>query len=363
LDAAMPYLLGEFGVEGAAVGLVESGDVALLAGYGLADAGQASLMTPDHVFNAASISKLITAWGVMQLAEDGALNLDNGVNKYLERWKLPDGVGPARDVTIRRLLSHTAGISMPSVPAFRYPAPVPSLVDIARGHYSDSVYARAGTAVEIVQPPAAGFAYSGGGYVLLQLAIEDVTGRDFADFMAEEVLEPVGMTASRYGWTERLAASMATPYLRSGREEDIFRFSALAGSALHTSARDLTEFLRAVFTTAQGGEAALLSAESLATLVSPVAETGYRERELGWMALGHFVEPNAAGAVAAISHSGDNAGWSSRLMLDPERGNGLVVLTNSDDGGDLVRRLSCLWLAAYTSVAALQGCPDGNNWP
>jgi CubicO group peptidase (beta-lactamase class C family) len=357
LDTLMPELLDESGVEGAAIAVVEKGDLTLLEGYGLADTGRRVLMTPDHVFNVASVSKLLTAWGVMRLVEQGSLGLDVAVNDYLERWQLPDGAGPAKEVTIRRLLAHTAGISMPSVPAFRYPEPVATLVDTASGNYTHSVYASAGTKVEIVQAPGAGFEYSGGGYVLLQMAVEDVTGQAFGDYMAAAILAPAGMSASRYGWTEDLAAGMATPYLRSGREEDIFRFGALAGSALHASARDLARFMRIAIADAEGEDTTLLSKDSVTTMLSPGADTGFRERELGWMALGHFVEKDADGDVVVASHSGDNAGWSSRLMFDPARGNGLVVMTNSDDGGKLVRQLSCLWLDAFTTVAAGQDCP------
>lgn len=145
--------------------------------------------TPGTLFQAASISKPVTAMATMRLASDGFVDLDADVNAALRNWRLPDGEG----VTPRRILSHTAGLSVHGFPGYARSDDVPSLVQILDGAPPANT-----EAVRVFRPPGEGYQYSGGGYTLLQLLIEDVTGEPFADLMRRVVLDPLGMPASTY---------------------------------------------------------------------------------------------------------------------------------------------------------------------
>ena len=340
VDALVPQWLKQFDVPGAAIAVMENGKISLLKGYGFADTDAREPMTADHVFNAASVSKAVSAWGVMRLVEEGRIDLDKPVNTYLKRWQLPDGKGPASQVTVRRLLSHTGGISMPSTPGFRWPMAIPDLVQVLAGDYEDSVYANAGTKAEIAFPPGNSFHYSGGGYLILQLLVEDVTGKTFPAYMKGAVLTPLGMDNSQYGWDEALSPQMATPYYASGKPEDVFRLPGYAASSLHASAADLAKWMLAGVLKNQEARHRVISDTAFQIMLTPVAETHLKET-LPQMGLGYLLKKTDESLIAG--HSGSNAGWRVRVLFSPSTGNGFVALTNSDDGGDLLRALSDLW--------------------
>ena len=197
----------------------------------------------DSLFQVASLSKWVTAWGVMTLVEQGRLDLDAPVSDYLTRWRLPDS--PHNDrVTIRRILSHTAGFTDGlGYGGFEPGAPIQSLeesltraVDASPG--ADGV-------LRVGLEPGKEWRYSGGGYALLQLLIEEVTGEPFNDYMRRAVLEPLGMTQSTYVLDEPSAAKVATIYDSDGAEAIHYTFTAVAAASLYTSADDLTRFLQA----------------------------------------------------------------------------------------------------------------------
>lgn len=356
VEALVPRLMEEENIPGVAIAVIEGGEIVLAKGFGFADLESGTAMTEDHIFNAASISKAVTAWAVMRLVEEEKINLDAPINQYLKRWQLTDGNWPTKDVTVRRLLSHTGGISMPSIPGFRWPQELPGLIDTLSGNYDHSTYARAGTAAELVYEPGQAFHYSGGGFVILQLLIEDVSGLSFADYMNKEVLKPLGMDDSQYGWDEELSRKMATPYRSNGVKEDIFRFSGLAGSALHTSARDLSQWVLAGLSVNRELRQTVISDKTLALMYTPVAETGFQDQELGEIGFAYFLGRDADDNVHAVSHSGDNAGWAVRVLFAPHLGNGFVALTNSDNGGALIQALSCIWTSRHSNLAGAQGC-------
>ena len=111
IDKKIPQLLEDFSISGAAVAIIENGEVVLMKGYGYADIEKGIKVTEQTGFNIGSISNIVAAWGVMKLVQEGKLNLDAPVEKYLTRWHLPESEFDSDEVTIRRLLSHTAGLS------------------------------------------------------------------------------------------------------------------------------------------------------------------------------------------------------------------------------------------------------------
>jgi CubicO group peptidase (beta-lactamase class C family) len=167
-------------------------------------------------FPAGSLSKPVAALTALRLVSTGALELDQEVNAQLRSWQLPQGEG----VTLRRLLGHTAGLGVPFFPGYGPGEEVPTLVQVLDGTPPAST-----APVRVEAPPGSGFRYSGGGYVLVQLLVEGVTGRPFTDVAAELVLEPLEMARSTFAagtdhvYPEQAAAGLSTTV------EDLARFA------------------------------------------------------------------------------------------------------------------------------------------
>ncbi|MCZ6597073.1 MAG: serine hydrolase [Planctomycetota bacterium] len=338
----VPELLEANDIPGAAVALVRGGEVAWAEGFGMADESASKPVTADTIFNVGSISKVVTAWGVMRLVEAEELDLDEPVGSHLTRWKFPESEFDSAGVTARRLMSHTAGLSMPSIPGFEVPKPLPTLEEILSGYYYGCVYAKDESPVELVSRPGSEWRYSGGGTVMLQLLIEEITKESFADYMAAKVLGPLGMEGSRYGWTDLLAERAAVPYSGSGRALPTYRFTGTAGAGLYASANDLARFLAAGLSGPAGSEPGrgVLKKETVARMQERVPLTDGTASQCG---LGYFVREDDEQPFKSVSHGGSNFGWQAFVIGVPKRGSGLVILTNSDNGGSIFHELACLW--------------------
>lgn len=348
LDARMPKWLEQYRVPGAAVALVRNGDLVWSRGYGVANEAQNVPVTSDTVFRSASISKAVTAWGVMRLVEEGKLDLDSPVEQYLTRWHLPSSRYDARGVTIRRLLSHTAGLSSHVPRGLPAGQKLPSLEESLSG-------SRLGTSpVRLAMEPGVQYSYTGGGYTLLQLIIEEVTGESFAGYMQHAVLDPLGMNHSSFEWRADLRPATAVGYDGSGKpySNDVVAEQAAAG--LYTTAPDLARFVAAGMTGSNGEPAgrAVLSPESVDLMFAPVAEMqGMEALSKSAVGLGHFIEILPDG-TKAVTHNGTNWGWQLIFMSVPERGDGIVVLTNGTRG-----------VAVYAEVLGAWGTWVGAGLP
>jgi CubicO group peptidase (beta-lactamase class C family) len=327
LDELVPQLLEENDVPGAAVALVGDGEVAWSAGYGLADRERGVPVTADTVFQVASLSKPVTAWGVMRLVESGKLELDAPVEQYLTRWHLPPSRYDAGGVTIHRLLSHTAGLSLGGYPGIPPDRELPTVEESLSGNNGG-----AGD-VRITMEPGAQFSYSGGGYTLLQLVIEEVTGESFSEFMQEQVLQPLGMFHSSFEWRSDLRPATAVAYSATGAPLPNYLFTEKAAAGLYTTAPDLARFLAAEMPGPNGEPAGrgVLSPDTLALMFTPVLP-GQVETAYG---LGHRISTLQDGSKV-VSHGGANAGWRASFAALPKQGQGIVVLTNSDKGGAVI---------------------------
>jgi CubicO group peptidase (beta-lactamase class C family) len=208
---------------GLAVALVQHGQVAWAAGYGLADPATCQPVTAATRFQAASLSKPVTAWGVLRLIGAGRISLDEPVVGRLRRWRPPPSPIDADGLTVRRLLSHTAGLSVHGYVGQPSDRPLPPIAASLSGETGD------GFPVELLEAPGRGWLYSGGGYSLLQLLAEELTGRPFADYIQTEVLEPLGMTASSFRWSR--TAETARPHDADGGPLPDFAFAEQAAAA------------------------------------------------------------------------------------------------------------------------------------
>jgi CubicO group peptidase (beta-lactamase class C family) len=325
LDTLVPTLLRQGKVPGAALALIHNHEVVWAQGYGFADEAAQTPATAETAFSVESISKALTAWEIMRMVEAGKIDLDAPVNQYLTSWQL---AGAARndpnDATIRRILSHTAGLS---VDGYRgYPVgttDLPSLPDFLSGD--------AGVpAVRMLFPAGARFSYSGGGYTILQLMIEDMTGESFADVMQRDLLDSLGMAHSRFGWSADAPLNWATHYLASGQVDDTIVHEDLAAGGLFASASDLGRFLTS------GLQGDWLTPESISLMLTPAEAT---KGEYGF---GYFLFTLKDGTPVAW-HDGIGVGQRSVFFLLPESGDGLVILTNKGNGNRIFRQIVCAW--------------------
>jgi CubicO group peptidase (beta-lactamase class C family) len=280
----------------------------------------------DSRFQVASLSKWITAWGVMTLVEAGKLDLDKPVSAYLKRWTLPPSKFDNDRVTVRRLLSHTAGLTDGLGYAGFAPGQPLQTLEASLTRAADASPGRDGmTRVGI--EPGTEFKYSGGGYTLLQLLIEDVSGQSFADYMNAAVLTPLGMTRSTFVLQDE--TDVADFFDQSGRPATHFRFTAQAAAALYTTTTDLTRLLQAHMPGPNGETIGrgVLRPETLVEMRRPhAAQFGIDIWGLGTI----LYAPNKTGGYV-IGHDGNNEpAINTAARIDPASGDGIVILESGN---------------------------------
>lgn len=275
----------------------------------------------DTVFPVASMSKWITAWAVMTLVERGRLDLDRPVDEYLTRWQLPAGEYDNRGVTARRLLSHTAGLT--DGLGFADYAPdeeVPPLVDaLSAPRASSGEAVRIATGLE----PGAQWEYSGGGYLVLELLVEELSGERFEDYLQRRVFDPLGMNRSTYSHPGGVS-NAAESYTTGGRRAPLYRYAAASATGLVTSAGDLTRFLLAHLDADGGGRP--LSQQTLAAMRAP---EGFMLGQ-GFWGLGPILYA-PVGDDFVFGHDGGNEpAINATARLNPLTGDGIVMLETGD---------------------------------
>ena len=278
----------------------------------------------NTVFQIASLSKWITAWGVMALVQEGKLDLDAPVGTYLTRWKLPESKFDNSKVTVRRLLSHTAGLTDGLGYAGFAPDTAVQSLEESLERTADASPGASGR-VQVGYEPGSDWQYSGGGYAILQLLIEEVSGESFEGFMQRVVLRPLGMVRSTFDWTPSAGSTLATFYDTDSKPATHYRFSAGAAASLYTSVSDLTRFVEAHLLGKNGepiGRGVLLPA-TINEMWRPQASKYGRDI---W-GLGTILYAGNGEGGFVIGHDGSNEpAINTAARLDPATGNGIVIL-------------------------------------
>src|ERR1035441_1895142 len=293
-----------YNVPGVSVVVIHGGRVEWARGYGRRDVESGAPVTAETLFQAASLSKGVAAAVAMRLVEQGKLSLDEDVNAKLRSWKVPDNeFTQTEKVTLRRLLSHNAGLTVHGFPGYNT------------------------AAVRVTKAPGSGFSYSGGGYEVMQLLLEDVTGRRLEDLARELILDPLGMKLSAYEQPlgEERARNAASAYRGNGK--------AIAGR-WHTypekTAAGLwttpSELARWVMEIQKPGKA--LKAETVKTMLT---------KSPGEYGLGIGLGETAG--RASFSHGGANEGYRCQYFAYRDSGEGAIVMTNGDNGSDLASEI------------------------
>jgi len=334
----LSQLMERFRVPGVSIAVIKDFKIHWAKGYGLADVEANRPVDPNTAFQAASISKPVTAMAAVRLAQEGKFTLDEDVNRLLKSWKVPESeLTRAQPVSLRSLLSHTSG----SDDGFGFPgydpaSARPTVVQIIKGEAPSNV-----GAVRFARPPYAGQKYSGGGTEIVQQVLMDVTGKPFAELMREKVLEPIGMAWSSFEQppTGALAERTARAHNGGGRpmgaKWHVYPEQAAAG--LWTTPSDLARFAIEVQTAIRGPAGQVLSQASAREMIAPTGT--------GPFAVGLVIERRGEGWY--FSHGGSNWGFQCNLVAHVRKGYGLVVMTNGDAGGQLIREIEARVAAAY----------------
>jgi CubicO group peptidase (beta-lactamase class C family) len=336
LETKTPNLLRKYNIPGASISIIEKGEIKWIGTFGYADIEEGTKINKDTVYQVASISKSATAVGIMKLVESGIINLDDPIAKYITRWQIPESIYDINEVTIRRVLSHTAGLSRGGgYPGYESFDKLPSLEESLSGTGGGS------QPVKLIYKPGTRFSYSGGGYCLLQLLIEEVTGKDFAIYMGEEVLMPLKMEDSSFLWEEGKRGITARSYNEDLSVLPNYLFVERAAAGLYTTIEDMSRFVIAGIT--QYKDNHILKQEMIQEMYKPVlAVEGLEGFVYETTALGHFVNTNNRN-LPIVAHDGSNRGWKSSISLVPDIGDGIVILTNGDNGTYLINEVLNSW--------------------
>ncbi len=331
-------VMERFGVPGISVAVIHDFDVHWAKGYGVADVETGAPVDVETLFQAASISKPVTAMAAMVAVQEGRFSLDDDINTILTSWQLPgNGFTDERPVTPRVLFSHTAGLGDGhGFPGYNPDEPRPTTVQILDGEEPSNV-----EAVTMVRPPLTAMHYSGGGTTIMQLALTDIFGEPFPELMRKNVLEPAGMTTSTF--QQPLPPDRDANAARAhGRGQPMgdakwHVYSAMAAAGLWTNARDLARFAIEVQKAGRGDPDRVITATSAAEMLSPVG--------VGDFAVGFSIAREGQGWY--FSHGGGNWGFTCYLVAHKVKGYGAAVMTNAAGGGQVFQEVIARIQRAY----------------
>ena len=325
------HAMTEDHVSAVSIAFVRHGRIAWTRTFGTLSVG-GSPVTPDTLFQAGSISKPVSATAALHLVQEGKLSLDADVNTSLVHWKVPaSDEADGRHVTLRELLSHTAGINVHGFPGYAAGSRVPTVLQVL-----DGTSPATNSPVRVENTPGKQWDYSGGGYVIVQQMITDTTGKPFADVLRESVLQPYGMTHSSFQQplSPDALRHAAMPYEADGSPiaGGPHTYPELAAAGLWTTASDLARFLIATQQSLIRGNA-VLDARTARQMVTP---------GLGDWGLG--LQIGGKPAHRYFWHGGGNAGYQCIMTAYEGEGDGAVVMTNGNLGyplaNDVVRTIA-----------------------
>ena len=310
-------------VPGMSVAVIDDYEVAWSEAFGVAGATTSRAVTTDTLFQTASIGKSVTAMTTLHQVRRGVLDLDEDVSAYLTSWAIPDNeYTDENPVTVRGLLSHTAGVNGPGFVGYVPDLPLPTLrqtLDGARPANNDPI--------RVTNAPGT-YRYSSGGYQILEQVLNDATGSEFTELVTETVFEPLGMTTSFYDPLPESNWSRVAVGHRSNGQPVVggwHSYSEHAAGPFWTTPSDFALFGNEVMLAYTGQSEVVISQDLAVEMLTPV-DSGY--------GLGLAITDDGGDRLHA-THLGGSEGYKTLLVLYPERGQGAVIMTNSDNGVEL----------------------------
>lgn len=332
---ALEERMAHFRIPGCSIAVINNSRIEWARGYGYKENGREEPVTSETLFQAASISKPVAAAAALRFVETGDFDLDGNVNDSLQSWRLPENDHTAAShVCLRGLLSHRAGITVHGFRGYAADEEIPALQQILDGEPPAN-----SAPVRVDIPPDSRFRYSGGGYTILQQMLIDLNRETFPDLMWETVLKPSGMLLSTYH--QPLPVTMR-PQAASGHRGDgrpiagrWHAYPEMAAAGLWTTPTDLARFVLELMKCRRGENHHFLSADMVNEMwtIQPSTDAGASQG----MGLGFMIDRRKNNF--RISHGGSNEGFRCVLVAYPEKGQGAIVMTNSDNGGYLLEEV------------------------
>ena len=312
-------LLRTYGIPGLAISFISNNNTDTFI-KGRADYWKKQPLNQDHYFQLASVSKSQCAFAIMKLVEEGLVDIDVPVETYLTRWALPENGFDNDEVTIRRILCHAAGLSVSGVPGVLNQQNLLSIED-----------ALTEADVKVIAEPGSTYMYSGGGYGILQLIIEEVTGQNYAEYLKASIFNPLGLNNTYTQWRDEFSSEIArghgTFYFHS-----LLSFSPFQAAAGHyTNILDFTKWCESFIY----GQSVLNS-----SLVDLMLTPQFGEN---WGYTLGFEWKKLANNISIFGHNGDNWGYHSSFRFCRTTGEGIVILTNGDRGALLRDQILAEW--------------------
>src|SRR5579864_3304142 len=324
LPLSLAELMKVYNVPGLSLAVIENYKIVDAKAYGVIEAGSSTPVTTHTLFQAGSISKPVAATGALYLVQQGKLSLDQDVNERLQTWKVPENeFTKTEKVTLRRLMSHTAGLTVHGFPGYDVNDPLPTLVQVLNGEKpanTDPIR------VDIV--PGTKSRYSGGGVTIEQLLMMDATGKPFPALMRELVLDKIGMTDSSYEQplpAARAAMTAGGTYIDGKEVHGRWHvYPEMAAAGLWTTPTDLAKFAIEIALSKQGKANHVLSQKSVQEMLTPQIKSEGGQSHIG---LAFFLDDKNPGE---FGHDGDDEGFEANLIMLGDSGKGLAIMGNSD---------------------------------
>jgi CubicO group peptidase (beta-lactamase class C family)/predicted transcriptional regulator YdeE len=313
-------LMKTYNVPGLSIAVIENYKIVDAKAYGVIAPGSTTPVTTRTLFQAGSISKPVAATGALYLVEHGKLALDENVNDKLKTWKVPENeFTKTEKVTLRRLMSHTAGLTIHGFPGYDVDAPLPTLVQIFNGEKPANTQP-----IRVDTVPGTVERYSGGGVTIEQQMVIDVTGKAFPVFMRETVLDKIGMSDSSYKQplpANRAAMTAGGTYADGKAVHGKWHvYPEMAAAGLWTTPTDLAKFAIEIALSKKGQSNRVLSQKMTQEMLTPVKEAA---------GLGFFMEKDNPGQ---FGHNGADEGFQAVLTMNADTGNGVAMMADSDNG-------------------------------
>ena len=328
LDDFIGAVMHKRHIPGLSLAVIEDGKIVKAKGYGVADIASNTPVTTTTLFQAGSISKPVAAFGALHLVEKAQLSLDGDVNAQLKTWKVPESeFTRTNKVTLRRILSHSAGLTVHGFPGYARDEAQPTLVQVL-----DGVKPANTAAIRVDMVPGSKLRYSGGGYTVMQQLVMDVTAQPFPKFMEECVLGPLGMTNSTYAQPlpQELTAAAATGYYSIdkpvGGHWHVYPEMAAAG--LWTTASDLARFAMGIQQALEAKSNSVISESMTRQMLTDQGESD---------GLGLFLQ--GSGKTLRFGHNGRDEGFDAVMTAYAYKGQGAVILINVNDNSGALNRV------------------------
>lgn len=309
-------------VPGASVAIIENYQVVWASGYGTKQVNKSEPVDSATLFSVGSVSKMVNAALILRLVAEEQLSLDTNINQYLTRWQVKDNHHTKKQpVTLRTILSHTAGFNVHGFPDFKPGARLPTVLQTLEGK-SPARHGR----VKVTFEPGTEMDYSGGGITVSQLAVTDTTGLSYVDAAAKYVFAPLNMTRSTFqNPVPATMGNIAHAHNGSGHPSAQPRgweaMPEMAASGLWTSADDLAKFVIALMQSYKTEDG---------FLPQSIAHDMMTKENHSWYGLGPRI--NGEGDTLVFHHGGANNSYRAWIEGHINSGNGIVILTNGTNG-------------------------------